>query len=422
MKMYKYIGSSMCMLMVAFSAQSESLSSTSFQYDGGTLGYLERNEVYSAWNAKNPKAVQKPGMKVMFFGRAQGCDSAAKDGPVTDVGNPNFEQAQELTGIPLAKESKGQRWTPSANMEQCEASARKQIGDSFVHVNDDPKIGGIGIYTSTGSEKKGEQYFFQPIGAEGKDGMGVNGGIEGTFVTFLFDWEAGNTIRPWAGDAKTDEKRKAIFKTVQSISVATVGDGVISRTAEPIQAKQQFIVALVNHACWQAKEEKNRCKLKYLFNMAVYRTAIKDWGDVKWFQNAGVFNDEAQGGIAIVHGPIGRKGQETKAQGTDLGIYTSQGEPSQHEVFGEKEFRIQVTFAQLKNAMKLALAKTLKKPVAKISTDDLVAYYTGKWDDPNEWMVMSTNTSQEIHNPHSDVHAHIGGAVHSLSLRAVSTK
>jgi hypothetical protein len=243
------------LLLVTLNAGAGSLPSTEFQYNGGKLGYLDRGEIYSAWNPGNSKAVHKPGMKVMFFGRAQGCDSKANNGPVISEGNSNFDQAEKLTGIPLAP--KGQQWTPSANTEQCDAAVRKQSGDSFVHANEVTNLGGIGMFTSTGPDMNGEQNFFQPIGASGKNGTGVNGSIEGTFATFMFDWKSGNAARPWAGDAQADEDRKAIFKTAQSVSVVSVGEGVAAEGAGPIQAKQQFIIALVNQACINLKEEKN---------------------------------------------------------------------------------------------------------------------------------------------------------------------
>lgn len=60
----------LCLWSITSITCAESLSKTSFQYKGGKLGYLARNEVYSAWNTNNSSADFKSGMKVIFYGRA----------------------------------------------------------------------------------------------------------------------------------------------------------------------------------------------------------------------------------------------------------------------------------------------------------------------------------------------------------------
>ncbi len=339
MKIIKHLLVALCLSLMATTTGAESLSSTAFQYKGGQLGYLERNEVYSAWNANDPSSVLKPGMKVMFFGRAEGCDLRAANGPVKNQGSVKFSHALDLTGIPLAPEGKGQRWTPSGNTEQCDESVREQVGDSFAHVNEDPENGGIGIFTFTGPDQKGQRSFFRQFDKSGKNGTGANANIEGTFVVFRFDWQKGNTVRPWAGGVKPDEQRKAEFRTVQSVAVVSVGDEVAGRGDEPVQAKQQFIAAFINRACFQSGGgKKGLCQLQYLFNVAVYRAGVTDWDTVKWFKNAGVWMDPAQGGMPVVHGPIGRRGETSQYQGSGIELYTSLGEPSQHDIFKDKTF------------------------------------------------------------------------------------
>jgi hypothetical protein len=403
--------------LLAINVGAESLSTAAFQYKGGKLGYLERNEVYSAWNANDPVSVLKPGMKVMFFGRAEGCDLRAGNGPVKNQGSVRFSQTFDLTGIPLASEGKGQRWAPSADSEQCGKSVRDQVGDSFVHVNEDQENGGIGIFTFTGPDQKGRRSFFRQFDKSGKNGTGANANIEGTFVAFRFGWQKGNTVLPWAGGEQPDEKRKAEFRTVQSVAVASVGDGVVGLAGEPIQAKQQFIAAFINRACFQSGGgKKGMCQLQYLFNVAVYRAGVTDWDAVKWFKSAGVFMDPAQGGMPVVHGPVRRSGETTVDEGSGLELYTSLGEPSRHDIFKDKEFRIQVSFSQLKNALKIVAGKQLKKMPNKISQSDLEAVFGEHWGDANEWLLLSVNVSQEVYNSDSNARALIGGGIKAIAV------
>lgn len=412
----------LCLSAIATGAGAESLSSKAFQVKGGQLGYIERNEVYSAWNANDLSSVLKPGMKVMFFGRGEGCDLHASGGPVTNEGTSRFEQALKLTGIPLAVTGKGQRWAPSANTPQCDQSVREQVGDSFVHVNEDPVSGGIGMFTFTGPDQNGRRSFFRQFGKDGKNGTGANANIEGSFVAFRFDWQKGNTVRPWAtDDGLPIDQRNAEFRTVQSVVAVSVGDAVTKRGDEPVQAKQQFIAAFINRACFQnAGAKKNLCQLQYLFNVAVYRSGVKDWANVKWFKFAGLLVDPVQGGMPVIHGPIAKKGEACVDQKTGLELYTSLGEASRHDVFKDKTFRVQVSFEQLKNALKIIAANYLKKNHNEVILSDLGGLFGDRWNDPSEWLLLSINVSQEVFNPTSDTRVLIGGSVKEIAAGLAS--
>lgn len=406
--------------LMATNVGAESLTTAAFQYQGGRLGYLKRNEVYSAWNANNPSSVLKQGMKVMFFGRAEGCESRAGNGPVTNQGSVRFSQALELTGIPLAPEDNGQRWAPSANSDQCDNSIRDQVGDSFVHVNENPENSGIGIFTFTGPDQKGRRSFFRQFDKSGKNGTGANAYIEGTFVAFRFGLQNENSVVPWATDTQPVDKRSIEFRTVQSVAVASVGGKAENRYGEIVQAKQQLIAAFINRACFQnSSGKKGLCQLQYLFNVAVYRAGLTDWEAATWFKSAGVFSDPAQGGMPVVHGPIGHSGETTVDEGSGLELYTSLGEPSHHDVFKDKEFRIQVSFSQLKNALKIVAGSQLKKRPNQISPSDLKDVFGERWGEANEWVLLSVNVSQEVHNPIDDLRAFIGGNIKDVAVGAV---
>ncbi len=424
MKLVSMYFAFLILLLIAGGVGAETLTSAAFQYNGGKLSYLEHNQVYSSWNAKNPIAVHKPGMKVMFFGHAEGCDLDTKNGPVTNTGNPNFIQAAQLTGIPLAAEGMGQRWSPSGNVSQCDEKVRNQVGETFVHVNEDSLKGGIGIFTSTGSRKPGEHAFFDVFdmggqsgtGKGGRNGKGPNAYTEGTFVTFVFDWQKGVAVQPWTGDSQS----KSIFevRTVQSVVKSPENNSLSSTNSEPIQAKQQIVVSLVNRNCINSNlKDRNKCNIKYLFNLAVYRPGVKNWDNVSWFNAAGIFFDPSQGGVPIVNGPIGDRGVITLEKASGLELYTSLGEPSQHENFNNKEFRIQISFEQFKNVLKLVVSKALKKPLTKVTPEDMEVIYSNKWNDHNEWFLALTNVSQEVHNPYSDISAQLGGAIGEIEIK-----
>jgi len=319
----------------------------------------------------------------------------------------------------VAKDGKGQHWAPSADTEQCDNGIRGQVGDSFVHVNEDPSVGGIGIFTFTGPDQKGRRSFFRQFDKSGQNGSGANANIEGTFVAFRFAWGKGDTVSPWAGVSQPVAQRKADFRTVQSVAVVSVGDGAEGKSGEPVQAKQQFIVALINRSCFQNGGGKKRlCQLQYLFNLAVYRTGVSDWSTVKWFTSGGLFMDVAQGGMPVINGPVGKKGETTVSQGSGLELYTSLGDPSQHDVFKDKDFHIQISFDQFKNALKLIAAKSLNKNAEQVTPSDMSSIFTQSWDDPNEWMLISTNVSQEIYNPYENVRSYLGGAIRGIAIES----
>ncbi|SDY85768.1 hypothetical protein SAMN05421755_10565 [Nitrosomonas sp. Nm33] len=416
-EMTQYVYGLALIWFIATGSHAESLSTQAFQLKGGQLSYLERNEVYSAWNANDPTAVLKPGMKVMFFGRAEGCNSRAGNGPVKNYGSSQFSQASELTGIPLAREGKGGRWAPSGDTAHCEKSVHAEVADTFVHVNKDPVHGGIGIFTFTGPDQTGHSSFFRPYSKRGKNEKGINASIEGAFVMFRFDWKKENAVRPWATGSEVVDQRKVEFRTVQNVATLSLGEEITTNTSDPMQAKQQLISSFINRSCFL--ETKKKCQLQYLFNTAVYRNGITNWDSVKWFKEGGVFLDPGQKGMPVVRGPIKRRGETIKDSQSGLTLYSSLGEPTQHMEFRDKVFRMQVSFAQLKNALTIITAKLLRKPPNQISSEDLSSIFGSRWDDPSEWLLLSVGIGQEIHNPDENVRVFLGGGVREIQVHSV---
>jgi hypothetical protein len=408
----------LCLALAASGAGGESLTATAFRYKGGELSYVDQDQVYAVWNAADASSVNKPGMKVMFWGRAEGCDLRAENGPVTDKGNPKFDQALELTGVAAGK---GKRWAPSANSDQCDAAVRQNVGRSFVHVNEDAANGGVGIFTFTGPDSDGQRSFFRQYDHSGKQGKGYNADIEGTFVHFRFDWKKSTAVRPWAGDAAAADQRKAAFVTVQSVPAVSMGSGERGKSKSPTQAKQQTMAAFINRACFEAQHGKRGlCQLQYLFNTALYRAEPTDWNAPKWSKNGDLLIDPGQKGMPVIHGLLGRRGESMTEASSGMPLFTSQGEPTQHEAFRDKEFRVEVSFAQLKNALRLIAARTLHKEPAEVADADVASLIGPSWNDPNEWALISLAVAQEVHNPHDESTVYIGGSFKELDIEPAS--
>ena len=249
----------------------------------------------------------------------------------------------------------------------------EQVGESFIHLNEDPVSGGIGIATITGPDNAGKQSFFRQFDKTGKNNTGANASIEGSFASFRFAWQGGNTVHPWQrGDSQPIDKRIAEFRSVQTVASESVGAGPVSARTDVVQAKQAIIIALINQDCVRKLGARNKsCIVQYVFNIAVYRAGVTDWTEEKWFRNAGIFFDQAQGGIAVIHGPIGHSGDTTVDGTTSLGLYTSLGESTYHNVFSNKTFRIQILFDQFKNTLKIITGKLKSKPAKDVAPSEL---------------------------------------------------
>jgi hypothetical protein len=406
-------------MALAGGASAQPGAAKGFHLFPGSVAELARQGAFAAWNANIPVQVLTPGLKVLFFGQAKGCQAGAANGPAVGGTPLHFQTAYSVTGIALADPPLGQRWTPSGQTSQCDAAARGRSGESFAHVNGDARAGGIGMYTGVGAVGPVATPFFGPYGSGGRNGTGNNAGLQGTFVSVVFNWRRADSVFPWAS-ARPDDAALAEFSSVQSVAAVSTGavggppsDGVV-------QVKQQFIVAMINrHCATLADGVKRRCQLQYVFNIAVFRAGVDDWSQVAWFQRGGVWVDPAQGGMPVVRGPIGPKGVATLDAGTGLELFMSQGEPSQHALFAPKAFSSHVSFAQLKNAIRISAATLSGRKAAGLGARDIARYFGPRWDDANEWAVSSVNVSQEAHNPGPQQQAWIGGHVREWWVGAV---
>lgn len=369
---------------------------------------------YAAWNPKGGDRLFSPGIKILFFGKAQGC--AAQAGPVAGRGVFGAANVPRLTGLRLAereaKDAAASFHTPSAEVAHCQPAQRNKKGDSFVYLNPKAAGGTIALYTATGPEKDGAASFFEPFGQEGQTGSGANTHIEGTFVIHRVDPARADQLHPWAEGGMLE------ITSVQGVGQAKAGDGAGAKPGDVIQVKQQMDVTLINPACRRTTKES--CQIQYLFNLAVFRAGVADWKTVPWARGANVFPDPAQGGMTIVDAFLGDPGSTGTDRKFGLPLYDSRALPTQHQPFNDGKFQVRIAAAQLLNGLRIAAANRLGKTAPAVSDGEMATLFGPRWDKTADWALLSATVGQEVHNPVPGVKAAIGGSLRSLSVDTVA--
>ena len=405
----------LCLVMASQWANADAWTSWAYRYDGGIPDFITEGRIFSAWNARNASDVLSPGVKVMFFGRADACDFDAANGPTVTYGNPRLEHSLGLTGVNFDPVH-GLTWTPGGNFHKCSPSARGKAGDSFVHLNPDIDKGGVALFTYTGRDVDGRLPFFQQYDVTGKNNTGVNGFINGTFFVLRFSRNDRERIAPWSGQGSGRDP-VIEFRSVQSVVRAVVPAVTSSSPKKAAQSKQQIMFTLLNRDCFRKMGGPGKlCQLQYVLNTAVYRTGVLNWDEVQWFKQPQVWFDAAQGSVPVVRCPLPAKGETARDARTGAALYTSVGEATQHVTFRDKAFGIRISFTQLKNALRAATAGRLKKDGQHTTDADVRAEFGERWDDPQEWTLLSVNAGQEVYNPSRERRAFIAGNFRSLSI------
>lgn len=359
------------------------------------------SSVFAAWNARDPK-VLSPGMKVLFFGAAEGCQSGVQ-GPLDSVADARMSTAAALTGMAADTSSSTMRWTPSADTDSCTSSGRGRRGASMAWVNASDSAGGVGLLTSSGVQSDGQLSFFRPYTSSGQNGSGDNAYITGSFVNFRQVAGASDPLQPWNGAAA------ARLRSVQSVATLNAEQG----GSTVIQVKQQMMATFFNYSCYKSLSGKP-CQVQYLMNTAIARNGVSDWSTQSWFNRAEVWFDPVQGGIPIVSGPIGNAGSVTTEKGNGLVVWQSQGAASQHQPFTQTRFDVTISFDQLLNVMRITTARSLGSTPDAVTDAQIAAAWGAQWNDRTAWQLLSADVAQEVYNPVSDFRAEIGGGFHSL--------
>lgn len=370
-----------------------------------SLGKLAGNSaVVAAWNAYNDTTgrVMQPGLKVLFFGNAAGCESGVM-GPTESAPTARMSQLQSLTGFGVAGAANGLSWRPSAAASGCDASVQDKRGASAVYVNAADEGGGVAMLSSSGVQADGQGTFLGPYTAAGQNGQGANRYIGGTFVNIRHAAWASDPLQPWL------ESGKARLQSVQTVARANVEGS----SADVVQVKQQMMATFYNNQC-RVDNSAMPCQVQYLLNTAVMRSGVTDWSTQDWFRKAQVWFDPVQGGIPIVSGPIPASGTTTTEEGNGLAIWTSQGDASQHGTFADRRFDVSIGFDQLSNVMRITTARQLGVSLASVTDAQVASVWGSRWNDPAGWSLLTAHVGQEIYNPDSRFRAEIGGGFKSL--------
>jgi hypothetical protein len=253
---------------------------------------------------------------------------------------------------------------------------------------------------------------------------GANKFIQGSFVTFRFDWRSDIVMRPWIGSADPGDPRlRVAIITMQNVGEMAAPSSQVSKGIN--QAKQQITVELINDSCQRKKllGDKAVCQLSYLLHTAIVQEGVSDWNSANWFKRATLFLDPGQGGHAVFYGPIYGKSKPTYANDystLNIDLWKSWGEPTQHAKFSNQKFQVEISFQQLENALKLIVARKEPGVGYRDVTPTLLRNYFGDWwDRPDEWKLLRTIVAQEVHNIHLDKQVYIGGGVKRIDIRAL---
>ncbi len=381
-----------------------------------TPGHGAGDGVFARWNPPGGPALYRPGMKVMFFGRAAGCRGGG--GPAGPVPADEAAPALARTGaaVPPARAPARERtpepvrWRPQADPATCGTALHRRSGPSLVQWTPGAEGGTLALYTDAGMDPMGEPPFLAPFDAAGQGGHGTNAGIVGTFVAFRQAWPADTAVRPWP-----TRQAVAQVRAVQALGGAVAGDA--RHPDAPVQVKQQLMATFLDTRCAAAGTDRDHpCQLQYVFNTAVVRTGVDDWRRVGWFAQGGLFLDPAQGGMPIVNGPVHARGEPTLDAASRLPLFRSEGTATQHQAGAEQPVDLRIAFDELLNAVRLATAIARHAPAGPASPDDVHAMWRDGWDDPASWILLSVDVGQEVWAPKPVHDAWIGGTVRGLHV------
>ncbi|MEK8031054.1 hypothetical protein AACH06_09525 [Ideonella sp. DXS29W] len=359
--------------------------------------------LFAAWNPNDPKTALKPGMKIMFFGRAEGC-AGGTQGPLTALSDSRLAKVASLTSLPHSAALPTLRWTPAGRVAGCGSQVQDRDGASAVFVNADDATGAVGMLTTSGRQDDGATAFFGPYDAKGQNGAGTNAYITGTFINFRQAWGVSDPLQPWMGSAS------ARVRSQQSLGAFELD----TSSGQTVQVKQQMMATFLNRSCM--KETAGMpCQIQYLFNTAIARSGVSDWSQVAWFKNGDVWFDPAQGGIPIVDGPIYTSGTMTVDSKTRLPLFVSQGSATQHVAFSNRVFDVTIDFSQLMNVLRIVAARKLGVDLSSVTDEQLTSVWGSGWNHREDWVLLSGHVGQEVYNPNNgDRRVQIGGGFRSL--------
>lgn len=295
---------------------------------------------------------------------------------------------------------RGNIFLPVQDKTLCNVQDKIMDGGSYVYINEDHQKGGIGLFTASGLDEKGNPYFFQTRTAEGVGG-GVNKFEKVTAITWRLEKERFNPFL-----------NKSDLKIYVKNSVVNLPQ--IENRVNPIQVRQQVEIGFANKHCLiEKREEKILCLNKFVFDFFVKR-----WGGKPLDRERGaiVFVDKAQGNLAHISIYSKPQKENIKEKQTNLDIATSCGEGLQDNIYFDKEFCYTISWEQFLNSLKAIASTKLKKPVLQITETDMEDLFGKHFRKPEEWYLTVISIQHELHDPYKDKNVFIGGNVKEMKL------
>jgi hypothetical protein len=370
---------------------------------------LTGGDTVTGWNLRDSRVTMVPGMKVAFFGIANGCVDGASNGPVAAGDDTEFLTKAALTAVPYGAVTNNSRWTPSGALDVCDADAQARTGPNWIFANPTASGGGIGMYTEVGPQSDGSKPLLAATSASGIDGAGYNANGLANFVAFRMGWNTDDAVRPWLSNGEVVPARVVSRQSMGA--TATSAD-----SGQTIQVKQQIMFSLINTEC--QKGTVRPCQIQYLFNTAAVRSGLSS--DAEWethspSRTGRVWFDQAQSQLPIVAGLVPAKGETVVDEDSGLPLYRSEGAATAHRAVTGQNYDLRIEWAQLQNAARIIAARGLGVSPASVTEEQMAARWTARWNDASVWTLVATTFGHEIYNDAADSKSsYIGGGFHNL--------
>ena len=388
-----------------------------FKYEGSAIPDMSDemdnwdnhdNRYWTAYWNPAPGKISRPGFHIAFWGSAEGCSKPVLNGPTArNVQVEPKKPGSQIGPLVFQGKSASRVYTPVPDVSLCAPDSTVGLTPrSYVAIDESGNSGeGIKLFSYAGKDKRATGFAFLPHPSTGGR-AGANADIIGTFTTFRFA-AGGNPVRPWADDGSLN------IQTVQGVTSAQVAED----SPPDTQVKQQIIVTFINQPCLKSvANSPTKCHLQMLFNTAILRQGLKDWRDRPQFKDAAVFFDPAQGGIPVLRGHLGDKGEPTSLNdksGKTFVAWKSAGTATFNGKGGQGNFALSMTFDQFLKILDHIASSEKRTPV----TDGIARLYGDRWNDPNAWSLLSVRFAQEVHNRNLSKPAFIEGYMKSIVIQ-----
>lgn len=377
--------------------------------DPGYVNRITGGQLAAGWNLRDPRVTMVPGMKVAFFGIANGCEEGASNGPVNAGADSEFRTKAALTAVPYDAVANTLRWTPSGATSACDSAAQGRTGPNWIFANPSSANGGVGMYSQVGPDSNGNPPLLAATSASGIDGTGYNANGLANFVAFRMNWGSDSAIRPWLSGGSVVPAR-VVSRQSMGATATDAGSG------KTIQVKQQVMVSLIHTEC--QKGLVRPCQIQYLINTAAVRsglTSVADWERHSPATQGRVWFDKVQAQLPIVAGLLPDKGQTVVDKDSGLPLYRSEGSRSVHGRFTGQNFDVRIEWDHLQNAARIIAARGLGVSPDEVTDAQMAERWTPRWNDAGAWTLVATTFGHEIYNDEADTRrSYIGGGFHNL--------